>query len=83
MTAKLQLYIITGKSKSPAFVPLRVVSAAMRGSSLGHDWRQEGQISELTCDTRREREEGNEGVKEGRTTRGEGKIGESASGRER
>jgi hypothetical protein len=38
MTAKLQLYIITGKSNSPAEVPLGVDSVTMSGNSLGHDW---------------------------------------------
>jgi hypothetical protein len=41
MTAKLQLYIITGISNSPAAVPLGVASVVMSGNSLGHDWRQE------------------------------------------
>jgi hypothetical protein len=50
MTAKLQLYIITGISKSPAAVPLGPTSVAMSGSSLGHDCRrwEHSQIESLS-----------------------------------
>ncbi len=44
MTEKLQLYNTTGISKSPAEVPLGVVSVAMSGNSLGHDWRRRKHI---------------------------------------